>query len=216
MAESVNLVRARANAGARIESDDILFQFDATLTVSMQDDGQVTQVPIEVAGEPGANVADHYTNAPLKLTLSGIVTDTPNVVDGVTPQPGRALRLLDALRALKQRGQPVTIVTAGRGSFDRMVIVSISEQHSLSQGHAVGPTVVLEQVRFASSQVTFIPPLAAAEPERRSSDVSSDNGADDAAAGEDERGRQTSTTSTPEESAGAPPAVRLFGGLLGV
>jgi len=215
MAESVNLVRARANSGARIESDDILFGFDATISVGISDDGTLTQVPIEVAGQPGENVADHFQNRPLGLTLVGIVTDTPNP-GSVVPLPNRALDLLDALRELKRRGQPITVVTNGRGTFEDMVITSVSEQQTLSQGHAVGPTVKMQRVQFTSARVTYIPPLAASAAARRSSDVSDENGASDAASGTDERGRTTASDANAEESAGAAPAVRLFGRLFGV
>ncbi len=216
MADSVNLVRARANAGARIESGDVLLQFDAIISVGLQDTGTLTQVPIEVSGEAGESVADHYQNSPVALTLRGIVTDTPNPENDAQPLPNRALDFLIALRSLKQLGQPLNVITNGRGTFSNMVITSVTESQTQGQGHAVGPTVRLEQVRFTSAQVTYIPPLAEATSGRRSSDVTDDNGADDAAAGTDERGRTTATEADAEESAGVAPAVSLFGGLFGV
>lgn len=210
MAESVNLVRARANSGARVEADDLLFAFDCTISITTNDAGTLTQLPVEVEGSAAANVADHYQNNPLSLVLSGLVTDTPPVVEGVAPLPNRALGMLDELREMKRRGQPVSLITNGRGVFENMVITSVSETQTLAQGHAVVPTVTLQQVTFVGSAVTFIPPLASAARGRRSSDVVEDNGTSDAASGIDNRG----STTTVEES--VPPGVRLFGGLFGV
>lgn len=214
MAESVTIVRARANSGARIEAADMLFEFDATVSVGISDTGTVTQVPVELDGQAGSNVADHYQNAPLSITLRGIVTDTP-LTDGAV-LPNRALDMLTTLRTMKAKGQPITVVTNGRGSFDNMVITSVTEQQTAAQGHAVSPVVQLVQVRFTAPRVTFIPALAEAASNRRSSDVSDSNGADDAASGEDERGAQSAAEATTEQAGGLPPAVGLLGSFAGV
>jgi hypothetical protein len=188
--DEVNLMPKRpASAGARIIDPILLtlIEFDATLDESWSDTAEWTDFPVET----GLPASDHAIINPVKLTLRGVVTDTP-LQAGAIALPDRGRRAYERLLTLMKARSLVTVVTSLR-VIQNMGIESVDLARDSKTGQAVYPVVSLKEVRIVKSVSVPIPPEILSPPSKagqqspldagkQSAPVSSDETAD--AAGE--------------------------------
>jgi len=130
---------------------------DATLNERHLHEASVTDHPIE----DGSNVADHVIQRPDRLTIGGILTDTPvDYTDLATAVfaggASRSLGAYAALRRAKEAGLQVSVVTALR-SYDKMVIERLSVPKAAGGEGGIRFSVELKTVNVVESEVVSIP-----------------------------------------------------------
>ncbi len=159
--------KANASAGARIFDPVLLtlIEFDVIIDESWSDVAEWTDFPVET----GLPISDHAIIEPTKLTLSGIVTDTP-IQAGAIALPDRGRRAYERLLFLMNARSLVTVITGLRVLQD-MGIESVDVTRDNTTGQAVWPVVSLKQVRIVNSVSVPIPPEILA-PEVKASEQS--------------------------------------------
>jgi hypothetical protein len=153
------LTPTRAQLGAIV--------LDASISEQHSAEVEVTEHPVE----KGANIADHLRPKPEVLTIEGLVTNTPldpsaalvRRTQGSTQfdsraelQPERAGQAYADLRALKDSGELVTVVTSLR-TYENMALRSLSVPRDARSGQALRFTATLVQVRTVTSATVSVP-----------------------------------------------------------
>lgn len=92
-------------------------EIDVTLEETHERSAEITDHPVE----GGAFIQDHIVNAPKRLLMSGLITDTPLGRDAGP----RAQEAFDALEALYESRTPFTVVSGFR-VYEQMAIESLS------------------------------------------------------------------------------------------
>lgn len=128
-----------------------LFEFDLVDSESWEDPIDWTDFPVE----SGISITDHGVIQPVKLTLSGVVTDSP--LPPSIPTLQRARRAYEALIDIAKRRNLVTVVTGVR-VLENMAIESVALARDPATGKAVRPVVSLREVRIVQSVTVAIPP----------------------------------------------------------
>ena len=157
-----------------------LWSFDATLNESADDEWDVTQFPVET----GLDITDHIQAKPCKMTLEGILTDTP-LDDPLSMPVGRSKRAYEALVALARRKQSLVVVCGFR-LFQNMVITAISLKRAPGDGDSLSPSVTLQEVRYVTSMSVPIPPEILSPPISATAQSPVDGGTQAAGAPTDE------------------------------
>ena len=128
------------------------YLIDVTLSEEHTLDSEVTSHPVE----SGSDVTDNIRARPVQIRLECVVSNTPltaPVLDGegatvADTVYGRLLRI-------RTDKQPVTVATS-RGSFDNMLMQSLSLPADSKTGHAIEFTVTFVQVSFVSNELTVL------------------------------------------------------------
>ena len=97
-------------------------EFDASIEESHEADVDVTEFPVE----EGADITDHLRPRPERITINGIVSNTPLTLDPRRLLPsssGRDITAYLKLKEIKDTGQLVSIVTSLR-QYANMAIKS--------------------------------------------------------------------------------------------
>jgi hypothetical protein len=129
---------------------------DASVVEEHSFDADVTEHPVE----SGANIADHVRSKPARVTIDGVVSDTPigNVADlRIADDPG-ALPSNDAftrLLLIRQLREPVTIETDIR-TYDNMVLQSLSVPRSKETGEALMFRATFVEVIIITNERTSV------------------------------------------------------------
>jgi len=146
-------LRPRQRWGASIhEADGSFFLFDATVSESPTHEGSLTKHPVE----DGADVSDHYQNEPDTLALVCGLTNSPLPAQG-EPEQNRDVVLYKDLVAIKDRGEPITVVT-GIDVYENMVITRITFTRDPQTGQALLLNLDLEEVILTTTESVDIPP----------------------------------------------------------
>lgn len=143
---------------AAITNDEAteLLEFDASLQENHNASFETTQHPVE----QGSDVSDHRRKLPLKLTITGVVSNTPlklfnfggGAVDGKLPDT----LAWETLLRLGESGELYTIVTS-LWTYENMAIQSISVPRNAGLGNVLEFTIELQEVFFAESQEVEAP-----------------------------------------------------------
>lgn len=133
-----NLRRAKIDA----------LELDASLSETHASDVDVTEHPVE----QGANISDHARKLPHKLTLEGIVTNTPI---GVGAVPGNQRAETAYRQLLELEGKLITVVTTLR-TYTDVTITSLVVPRNAELGDSVRFTAVLKQVTVAKSKTVAV------------------------------------------------------------
>ncbi len=138
------------------------YKIDVAVSEGHNFTAQVTAHPVE----KGADVADHVRLQPIKVTVSGIVTDTPIGVIGdergklgtqIAADVG-ALPSMDAydhLYRVWQARQPVTIETSLQ-VFENMVLDSLSAPRAAGDGESLRFDASFTQIGIVANERTFV------------------------------------------------------------
>lgn len=122
-------------------------EFDATLSESHTAGNEITKHPVEV----GSDITDHIRRQPEKLTLQGIVSNTPLVfLASLTESPTRAEEAYEKLKEIKDNGQLISVVTTLR-QYDNMALVNMSVVRDVQNGNVLNATLELEEILTAET-----------------------------------------------------------------
>lgn len=155
----------------RLPNEDIdVIDVDAATVQTHEASAEITDHPVE----RGANIADHSRSKPDKLTIEGIISNTPinliqqrriiraegtgGTIQATTGTPlrgseGRANAAESKLRELKEKGALIAVVTRLR-SYQDMLIETLTVPMDAHTGDAIRFTLVLKRVRFVQNKVT--------------------------------------------------------------
>lgn len=133
---------------------------DATVKETHLSECDVTKNPVE----DGAPVTDHVQMQPKRLTIEGVISDTPlgfafigniqNLVRSVTQIFGARSRSQDAyddLVRLQESKRPFTVITNLK-KYDNMILVSLTVPREASTSAAIHFTAEMQQVRIVKSE----------------------------------------------------------------
>jgi len=169
----VPLVRAPSQTGATIA--DVfgrVFVFDAVTDESATDALRLTDHPTE----EGSDISDHAIRELTRLSLSGVVSNTPLGKPLISALPDRMVEAYETLLAMMEARQPV-IVTTGLRVYVGMMIVDVTQTRTADAGRNVLPIAVeLRAVKFVRPQFVKVPPEILEEPVRQSGATEADLG----------------------------------------
>jgi len=187
----MGVTKPPAQSGARIIDPVLLtlIEFDVTLDESYEDTVEWTEYPVET----GIPITDHAIIDPVRLTLSGVITDTPTR-PGAVPFRDRSRLAYERLLALKDARTLVTVVTSLR-PLANMGIESVDLKRDATTGQAVTPVVTLKQIRIVNSVSVPIPPEILSPPAKAGQQSQLDAGKQSAGASSDET-REATDVST--------------------
>lgn len=134
----------------------VILQMDALISESPDYSATPTQSQVE----NGSTISDHVTLKPLKLTIQGLVTDTPvgfiRQFSSVFQKPSPSQQALIFLTKLWRDRLPFTFV-GGLTVYNSMVITSFTPVSSAETGDALRFSCTMEQLILVSSQVILTP-----------------------------------------------------------
>lgn len=133
---------------------------DATVRETHLSECGITKNPIE----DGAQITDHVQVVPKKLTVEGVISDTPlgfafisniqNFVRTVTTIFGGRSRSQDAyddMVKLQESRRPFTVITNLK-RYENMIMASLSVPRDASTGGAIHFTAELQQIIIVKSE----------------------------------------------------------------
>ncbi len=148
-----------AKVKAKSKIGDI--EFDVLLSEKTSEQVQTTEHPVETGTDP----TDHARILPIRLTLEGVLTNTPTVTADrdargrapIEANTGYAQRKYDELLKLKS-GQALLIVTPAR-TYRNMQINEVSRTRDSKLGtDTIQFTVQLKEIVFVSTGTTRLQP----------------------------------------------------------
>lgn len=120
---------------------------DVTIRERHERENEVTNHPIE----DGTEVSDHVIRNPVRLSMEGVVTNSP-LSGGYVP---RAQEAFDILDQLWRERQLITVVT-GFGRYANMVITHLDKWKDHETGDALQFTAELQEIVTVASLSTVI------------------------------------------------------------
>lgn len=200
MAEA--LIRPQATGGAVLSSFDLeTFDFLDTLEMDLTSSedyttaAEWTQHPVE----DGADITDNASLQLDKVTLSGIITQTPIV--GGDASVDRLAQADEILQRLVKRRQPLQVIT-GLRVLDGYVATNLTVSRSQTTGQTFNLTIDLQELRTVEAQFTEVPPAPVRADKKAEAGAAVDGGT------------KAPVETTPEAEAGpgaAPPATDADG-----
>jgi hypothetical protein len=144
---------------------------DATISVSFAGDVDATEHPVE----EGAAIIDHARPKAETVTIEGVISNTPISSDQQTRriesqgflfeaasgdeaprgQPGYAEDAFVRLRALKDAGRLVSIVTQ-TATYENMLLTSLRETKNAQSGDAFRFSATFKRVRLVRNQTRTV------------------------------------------------------------
>lgn len=130
---------------------------DASIQESHVLEADITSNPVE----DGAEITDHASIKPKRLTITGFITDTPvkyfsgiqETITNVSGSDSRSKTALDNLELLFKTKQPFTVVT-GLKSYDNMLFSRIEIPRDRNTGKALRFTAELKEIQLAKFRTT--------------------------------------------------------------
>jgi len=136
------------------------FYFDLSLDERHSFDNEVTTFPVE----NGSNITDNVSLQPIRLSLTGFVTNAPIIIlqnskDATflrsEGRKGRTELMFEAMKDIRDNKTPVSIVT-GLISYDNMVLTSLTIPRNASMGDTLQISMEFTQIRYVNtSKVAF-------------------------------------------------------------
>lgn len=139
---------------------------DATISEQHASTSDVTDHPVE----EGSDVSDHKRDKPDTLKIEGLISNTPinrgqntrsglrSFVDTVSDtlsnmdaRPGYAEGAYNTLRALKESGKLITVIT-GLRVYENMMLTELSAPRDSKTGDALSFTCTLREVRIVRNR----------------------------------------------------------------
>jgi hypothetical protein len=169
------LIRDRARVGASItDALQRAFTFDVVTSESHEVSADATEHTVEGASP----ITDHIQLKQKTLALSGVVTNTPIIVDALTPSQ-RARVAYETIVEMMERAELVTVVT-GLTVYENMAIVQVSSPRDpKSSRNELQVSIQLKQIRITSPEFVEIDPSLIAEEVRDSAEDETNTGSEE-------------------------------------
>lgn len=158
--------------GKRAQIDAI--EIDVSISEQHQSEVEITEHPVE----SGTNIVDHARPKPDTLTMECLISDDPmpspsapeiaqdylgaQYMTKSQRREGRAGQAYEDLRALKNAGALITVVTALR-TYENMMIRSLSIPRDSKVGRAIRFSASLLEVRVVSNKTVELKALSKVE-----------------------------------------------------
>lgn len=128
-------------------------ELDATILESPQYGATPTQSDVET----GADITDHVELDPERLSIQGIVTNTPIdlLSGGIAISENPAQDALFYLLELYRRREPFDFV-GGLKVYSDMIITSFNPSRTPQTGNALEFTMTMQQIRIVDSEVVAV------------------------------------------------------------
>jgi len=129
-------------------------EVDVAITESHETDCDVTENPVE----DGANITDHVQVKPAKLTIEGLVSDTPiKFLQGLRSlfDDNRSRKTYEELLAIQQAREPISVIT-GLKQYENMILKTLTIPRSVDTGRALRFSALFQEVRIVESRTIAI------------------------------------------------------------
>lgn len=142
-------------------NQSIVLTFDASVSEDHRGESEITDYPVEV----GSDATDHVRARPVTFRLSGVITESPLIVDLVNNQPvnrtgqadgtriGSAYAFLEQARTNAER---VRVFTRLR-TYSDMFIKSVRAPRNSRTGNAITFDIEFRQIRFGELEISRAP-----------------------------------------------------------
>jgi hypothetical protein len=133
---------------------------DASVRESHENEAQITDNPVE----EGVDVTDHVRIMPKRLTMDGVISDTPitlSVISNISGAIGTVTEFIggrslsqeayDRLLRLQANREPMTIVT-GLRVYQNMLIESLTVPRDSRTANAIHFTAVFREIHVARTR----------------------------------------------------------------
>ncbi len=140
--------------------DSKFLEFESTISLAHSSSVQVTNHPVEADIQGSVDITDHIKSEPETLSINGIVSNFPLILDpSINRQPSvpggnSDLRVWDAynfLRDAKENGDLLTVGTRLH-NYTNMVIVGLSTTQDKDSSEILDVAVDLRQIRTATTE----------------------------------------------------------------
>jgi len=134
---------------------------DASVRESHESEAKITDNPIE----EGADVTDHVRIMPKRLTMDGVISDTPitlavisnvsgliGTITDYTESRSLSQEAHDRLLALQETREPITIVT-GLRVYENMLIERLTVPRDANTANAIHFMAVFREIQVARTYV---------------------------------------------------------------
>lgn len=144
-----------------------------TIDASVTENHTTTSTPTRNPVEEGIEVTDHVSLEPAKLSIQGVISDTPlnfdiigniasgdlksltkNLTSGFSDTLGgtsRSTEQYQALLALQRSRQPFKVIT-GIKVYENMILTSLSVDRTATTGKSIHFSADMEEIRIVKSQ----------------------------------------------------------------
>lgn len=150
------LFKTRVRFGVGASEEALPFgavQLDASIQETHVSKNEVTQFPVE----EGVDITDHVRKQPDRVTIRGIVTDTPILgigVQGVTNlSTARSIDAYGKALYMLAQAQLISVVTS-LNTYSNMVIESLEVPRDSKRGQSVEMNLTLREVMTAQVALT--------------------------------------------------------------
>jgi hypothetical protein len=136
----------------RIEKNELEFvELDVSENESHNWDSVLTTNPVEA----GADVTDHKRTLPRQLKISGVLSNTPLTLTGVSLDPTRGDDALGTLRIWQEDAEMLTIVTS-LVPYESMQLKTISVMRNKEKARNVFVDLTFEEVTLAGTKFAAV------------------------------------------------------------
>jgi hypothetical protein len=132
--------------------DGTTLALDASLRQNHEQRNEVTEHPIET----GAEVSDNIRAKPRTFTLEGVVSATPVVNPGETPEANRHVAAYHKLESAAAGRQMIAVAT-GLKKYPTLAIEGLSVPREPGKGVDLYFTLTLKEVVFATTATATVP-----------------------------------------------------------
>ncbi len=119
---------------------------------------EITITKTDYPVETGSSNTDNAVREPDRLKLEGWVSDVLIPESSIVNVPnGRNAEAWSRIRQIAEAREPISVVTNLR-NYDNMIILKVTHHKSVRTGQALRFTIQLEELLFASTQITRFAP----------------------------------------------------------
>lgn len=124
-------------------------EVDVSVSETHETDCDVTENPVE----SGANVTDHVQVKPARLTIEGLVSDTPiKFLQGIRDlfDDNRSRKTYEELLTIQTAREPIDVIT-GLKQYSNMILKTLTVPRNSDTGRALRFTAIFQEVRIVDS-----------------------------------------------------------------
>lgn len=124
-------------------------EVDVSIAESHETDCDITENPVE----SGANITDHVQVKPAKLTIEGLISDTPiKFFQGIRSlfDDNRSRKTYEELVAIQQEREPIDIVT-GLKKYSNMILKTLTVPRNADTGKALRFNAMFQEIIIVES-----------------------------------------------------------------
>lgn len=130
-------------------------ELDVSLNETHSYDTVITDHPVEA----GANISDHVRVSPVRLKISGVVSNTPLSLTQINLNPIRAEQALGTLLQWQEAAELLTVATT-LSTYESFLLKSVSVQRDKEKANGVFVDLEFQMVSLAESATATVEPTS--------------------------------------------------------